>query len=68
MADDIENDYVTRRIPKDLIETIKLIIEKTDLGYRNPPEFIVESVRNNIKGIFNLYPDLKLEFESKSKK
>ncbi len=68
MADDIENDYVTRRIPKDLIETIKLIIEKTDLGYRNPSEFIVESVRNNIKGIFNLYPDLKLEFESKRKK
>ena len=62
------NDYETRRIPKDLIETIKLIIENTDLGYRNPTEFIVESARNNIKGIFNLYPDLKLKLESKSKK
>ena len=61
-------EYETRKIPKDLINTIKFIIENSDMGYRNPTEFIVESVRDKITGLFALYPDLKLKFESKSTK
>ena len=61
-------EYETRRLPKDLINTIKFIIENSDLGYRRVSEFIVDSVRDKINGLFNLYPDLKLKFESKSTK
>ncbi|MHA1403787.1 MAG: ribbon-helix-helix domain-containing protein [Candidatus Helarchaeota archaeon] len=46
MSNNIE--YVTIKIPKDLIESIEDYIKNTKLGYRNRTELIIEAVRTKI--------------------
>ena len=46
-----KQEYVTFRIPKSLIDSVEELIEKTDLGYRNRSEFVIESVRLRLREI-----------------
>lgn len=44
-----KQEYITFRIPKSLIDSVEELIEKTDLGYRNRSEFVIESIRLRLR-------------------
>ena len=49
----MSKDYVTLKIPQELITAIDEIIKKhPELGYRSRAEFVKEAIRNHIRQHF----------------
>ena len=43
------DDYTTIKLPKELIEQIKKIIESNKYGFKTKSEFIKEAIREHLK-------------------
>lgn len=49
MAEEIEGEYTTVRLPKELIDEIDKILKRGVMGYKSRAEFIKESIREKLK-------------------
>ena len=43
------NDYTTIKLPKELLEQIKKILETNQYGFKTKSEFIKEAIREHLK-------------------
>ena len=61
-----KTQYERVSISVDLLKEIERVVNFKKIGYRSQSEFIHEAIRLQLRAIFSLYPELKLN-SSKTK-